>query len=78
MGIGYLPQEASVFRRMSVEDNILAIPADYEDLISGEKRAPEKLINETGLTQVKEEYGISVKRRGKKKNRNCEGPRYKS
>jgi len=32
LGIGYLPQEASVFRKLSVEDNILAILETRDDL----------------------------------------------
>ncbi len=52
-GIGYLPQEASVFRRMSVEDNILAV---LEALSMPEKERREKCearIAEIGLEKVR-------------------------
>src|SRR3984957_14372755 len=32
LGLGYLPQEASIFRKLSVEDNVLAILESREDL----------------------------------------------
>ena len=38
MGIGYLPQEASVFRKLSVEDNIFAILETRKDLNSQQRR----------------------------------------
>jgi lipopolysaccharide export system ATP-binding protein len=37
MGVGYLPQEASIFRKMSVEENILAV-LETMDLTSAERR----------------------------------------
>ena len=56
-GIGYLAQEASVFRKLSVEDNILSVleltgkPADYQ------KEKLESLINEFSLQKVRKNLG---------------------
>lgn len=59
-GIGYLPQEASVFRKMSVEDNIMAIlemmPLTKEERF--EKR--ESLIDEFHLHKVRKNSGDSL------------------
>ena len=52
-GIGYLPQEASVFRRLSVEDNILAV-LEHMPLSKAEQRERcETLLNEFGLHRVR-------------------------
>jgi len=56
-GIGYLPQEASVFRKLSVEDNIKAILE-----VSGKTKAEqaaklEELLNEFGLQHVRKNMG---------------------
>ncbi len=57
MGIGYLPQEASVFRKLSVEDNIMAV---LEMRVPNKKEREEKLeslINEFGLGHVRTNRG---------------------
>lgn len=60
-GIGYLPQEASIFRKLSVEDNILAILETRKDLDkAGQKRELEKLISDFSLAHVRESIGMSV------------------
>ena len=52
-GIGYLPQEASVFRKLSVEDNILSV-LEFTTLSRAEqKKRLESLIEEFGLTNVR-------------------------
>ena len=56
-GIGYLPQEASVFRRLSVEDNILAV-LEHLPLSKAEQRERcENLLNEFGLNRVRKTKG---------------------
>jgi lipopolysaccharide export system ATP-binding protein len=51
-GVGYLPQEASVFRKLTVEENILAI-LETQALSRAERRARlETLLAELGLTQL--------------------------
>ena len=60
IGIGYLPQEASVFRKMSVEDNILSVlqmtgkPRDYQ------REKLESLISEFNLEKVRKNNGDSL------------------
>ena len=57
MGLGYLPQEASVFRQMSVEDNLKSV-LEMTDLNKKEQNEKcEKLINEFGLQHVRNNLG---------------------
>lgn len=59
-GIGYLPQEASVFRKLSVEDNILSV-LQFTDLTKKEqKKRLEDLIEEFGLGHVRKSMGIQL------------------
>ena len=60
MGIGYLPQEASVFRKLSVEDNISAV-LEMTDLTKREQRDRlESLIKEFRLEHVRKNNGDVV------------------
>tara|TARA_B100000902_G_scaffold298593_1_gene285941 strand:+ start:353 stop:1078 length:726 start_codon:yes stop_codon:yes gene_type:complete len=57
LGIGYLAQEASVFRRMSVEDNILSV-LEMTSLTKKEQQLKcDELISEFGLQKVKKNKG---------------------
>ena len=57
MGIGYLPQEVSVFRKLSVEDNIMAI-LEMTNLNKLERnRKLEELLEEFSLTYVRKSLG---------------------
>lgn len=57
MGIGYLPQEVSVFRKLSVEDNIMAI-LEMTNLSKIERHEKlEKLLGEFSLTHVRKNLG---------------------
>ena len=57
LGIGYLPQEASVFRKLSVEDNIKAI-LEMTKLSKQEQSAKlESLLDEFGLTKIRKSNG---------------------
>lgn len=57
LGIGYLPQEVSVFRKLSVEDNILAI-LEMTPLSKAERTDKvEKLLQEFSLTKVRKTLG---------------------
>lgn len=59
-GISYLPQEASVFRKLSVEDNIMAI-LEFTDLNKEQqKERLEKLLDEFGLQHVRKSDGITL------------------
>ncbi len=57
LGVGYLPQEASVFRKLSVEDNIMAI-LEMTKLSKNDRRDRlETLLNEFGLQHVRKNRG---------------------
>jgi lipopolysaccharide export system ATP-binding protein len=59
-GIGYLSQEASVFRRLSVEDNIRAV-LEMTSLPKEEQRfRVESLLNEFGLQKIRKSLGIQL------------------
>jgi lipopolysaccharide export system ATP-binding protein len=58
LGIGYLPQEASVFRTLSVEDNILAVLEMRSGLSQKERKAKvDELLEEFSLTHVRKNQG---------------------
>jgi lipopolysaccharide export system ATP-binding protein len=61
LGIGYLPQEASIFRKMSVENNIMAIlelRSDLTPTLRTEKL--EQLLQEFHITHIRHNMGISL------------------
>ena len=60
MGIGYLPQEVSVFRKLSVEDNIKAILEMSKFYKEEQKNKLEDLINEFGLNHVRKNLGRNL------------------
>lgn len=57
MGIGYLAQEASVFRKLSVEDNLWAVLEMTDLTRKQQKEKLESLINEFRLQKVRKNYG---------------------
>jgi len=59
-GVGYLPQEASVFRKLSVEDNILAVLEMTKLSHEAQKERLETLIEEFGLDKVRKNAGDSL------------------
>lgn len=60
-GIGYLPQEASVFRNLSVEDNILAVLQLRKDLNQHQRRSRlERLLEDFQITHIRQSSGISL------------------
>lgn len=60
LGIGYLPQEASVFRKMSVEDNIMAVLEMTRLTRSQQKAKLEALLDEFRLHHVRKNQGDSL------------------
>ena len=61
LGIGYLPQEASVFRKLSVADNILAILQTRRDLSKPQRLAMlEELLDELHIAHVRDTLGLSL------------------
>lgn len=60
-GLGYLPQEASVFRKLSVADNILAILEIRKDLnAKGRKAELERLLEELHIEHIRDGLGMSL------------------
>ena len=60
MGIGYLPQEASIFRRLSVEDNIIAVLQMMNLANEERKEKQESLLNELGIVNVRKNLGFQL------------------
>lgn len=59
-GLGYLPQDASVFRKMSVEDNIISV-MEMKGIPKAERiERMESLIDEFNLSKVRKSYGIQL------------------
>ena len=61
LGLGYLPQEASIFRKLSVEDNILAILQTRPELDrAGQEQRLEELLDELHISHVRTGIGMSL------------------
>ncbi len=60
-GIGYLPQEASIFRKLSVEDNLMVALEARRGLSRGDRRSKlEELLDEFQIRQVRSSYGLAL------------------
>lgn len=60
-GIGYLPQEASIFRKLSVADNIMAILETRKELDRSARRETlESLLQEFHITHIRDSLGMSL------------------
>jgi len=60
-GIGYLPQEASIFRRLTVEQNIMAILETRKSLSKAERKEQlEKLLQEFHIDHIRDSMGMSL------------------
>ncbi len=57
LGVGYLPQEASVFRKLSVEDNIKAVLEMTNNSKSEQQQILENLLDEFGLQHIRKSRG---------------------
>lgn len=61
LGLGYLPQEASIFRKLTVEENILAILEYRDDLTKSERELElDKLLEELHVNHVRKSMGINL------------------
>lgn len=61
LGLGYLPQEASVFRKLNVADNIRAILQTRSDLNRAERQSQlEQLLEELHISHVRDTLGLSL------------------
>jgi lipopolysaccharide export system ATP-binding protein len=59
-GISYLPQEPSIFRKLSVEDNILAV-LEAQSIMAGERRSrTERLIEQLNLGHIRKTQGYAL------------------
>lgn len=60
-GIGYLPQEASIFRKLSVSENILAILETRQELSANERNTKlELLLNDFNISSIRNNNGMSL------------------
>jgi len=60
-GLGYLPQEASVFRKLSVEDNILAVLEAKKELTSQQRKDKlDALIDDLQIDHIRQNTGMSL------------------
>ncbi len=60
-GLGYLPQEASIFRKLSVADNIMAILELRKDLDrDGRRQELERLLSEFNVSHLADQMGIAL------------------
>ena len=61
LGIGYLPQEASIFRKLSVSENILSILQTRKDLTRKQRQEKmESLLQEFHITHIRDGKGMAL------------------
>lgn len=61
MGIGYLPQEASIFRRLSVHDNLMAVLQPRKELTKQERQDKlEELLDEFNIQHIRNSMGMAL------------------
>lgn len=61
LGVGYLPQEASIFRRLSVHDNVMAVLELRKDLNRAQRKQEcEQLLEELNITHIRDSIGMAL------------------
>jgi lipopolysaccharide export system ATP-binding protein len=81
LGVGYLPQDASIFRKLSVEDNIMAILEIRRDLDAQARQdLQQQLLEDLGIAHLAKQQGISLsggeRRRAEIARAFAAGPRF--
>ena len=60
LGIGYLPQEASVFRKLSVAENVMAVLESTKLNKEGRRRRLDELLDEFNIAHIRDSLGMSL------------------
>jgi lipopolysaccharide export system ATP-binding protein len=61
LGLSYLPQEPSLFRKLTVEDNLTLVVETRDDLTKEQKRETiEELLAEFGLSDIRDQWGYTL------------------
>jgi len=61
MGIGYLPQEASIFRRLSVHDNLMAVLQTRKEITKQQRQDKlEELLDEFNIQHIRNSLGMAL------------------
>ncbi len=60
LGVGYLPQETSIFRGMTVEENVMSVVELSEKNKSARKQAVESLLEELNITHIRSQSAMSL------------------
>jgi lipopolysaccharide export system ATP-binding protein len=81
LGVGYLPQDASIFRKLTIADNIMAILEIRKDLNqSARKERQQQLLEDLGIAHIADQKGISLsggeRRRAEIARALAAGPRF--
>jgi lipopolysaccharide export system ATP-binding protein len=81
MGVGYLPQDASIFRKLTVEQNIEAILEIRKDLDTADRRDRlQELMEDLGIAHLSDQLGVSLsggeRRRAEIARALAAGPRF--
>ena len=81
LGVGYLPQDASIFRKLTVEENIMAILEIRKELDAAARREQQQqLLEDLGIAHIAKQQGISLsggeRRRAEIARALAAGPRF--